>query len=86
MGRILTLKMPNEEKPGECNQRFQACGSFVEDEGYSFSVCTRDNVLFTVEGLTEEEVIYFRDLLDVILPDNKCLNLPSAADGPLPPA
>jgi hypothetical protein len=78
--------MPNEEKPGECNQRFQACGSFVESEGYSFSVCTRDNVLFTIEGLTEEEVIYFRDLLDVILPEDKCLDHLSAADDPSPPA
>jgi hypothetical protein len=78
--------MPNEEKPGGCNQRFQATGSFIEDEGYSFSVCTRDNVLFTVEGLTVEEVIYFRDLLDVILPDDKCLNPPSAVEGPLQPA
>jgi hypothetical protein len=78
--------MPNEEKHVECNQRFQAIGSFVEDEGYSLSVCTRDNVLFTVEGLTVEEVIYFRDLLDVILPDDKCLNHPNAVDGPLPPA
>ncbi len=78
--------MPNEEKLGECNQRFQATGSFVEDGGYSFSVCTRDNVLFSVEGLTEEEVIYFRDLLDVILPDDKCLIPLSAADDPLPPA
>jgi hypothetical protein len=78
--------MLNEERRGECNQRFQATGSFIEDEGYSFSVCTRDNVLFTVEGLTQEEVIYFRDLLDVILPDDKCLIPPSAADDPLPPA
>jgi hypothetical protein len=78
--------MPNEEKRGECNRRFQAIGSFVEDEGYSFSVCTRDNVLLTIEGLTVEEVIYFRDLLDVILPDDKCLNHPNAAEDPLPPA
>jgi hypothetical protein len=78
--------MLNEEKRRECNQRFQATGSFVESGGYSFSVCTRDDVLFTIEGLTQEEVIYFRDLLDAILPNDKCLIPPSAADGPSPPA
>jgi hypothetical protein len=81
--------MPNEEKRGECNLRFQASGSYTEDDGYSFSVCGKDNVLFTIEGLTEEEVIYFRDLLDVILPEDKCLdhlNHLNAADDPSPPA
>jgi hypothetical protein len=75
-----------EVREAEPVQRFQATASFNEEDGYCFGVCGKDNVLFTVEGLTEAEVIYFRDLLDVILPDDKCLNYLTAADDPSPPA
>ena len=60
--------------------RLQATGSFNPDDGYSFSFVVGDSPLISFEGFTEEEVIYLRDLFDVLLPDDKCQIPPDAAD------
>lgn len=60
--------------------RLQATGSFHPDEGYSFSFVVGDSPLISFEGFTEEEVIYMRDLFDIILPEDKCLTPLNAAD------
>ncbi len=64
--------------------RIQATGSYKPEDGYSFSFVVGDSPLISFDGLTEEEVIYLRDLFDILLPDDKCLNPQNAADGASP--
>ena len=60
--------------------RLQATGSFHAEDGYSFSFVIGDSPLISFEGLTEDEVIYVRDLLDILLPEDKCLTHQNAAE------